>query len=51
MKKSYAVVSQENGSLLGEYLKRSNNHQDLVNTLREMNSMIKNASNLRLGNA
>jgi hypothetical protein len=26
MKKSYAVVQQENGSLVGEYLKRTNNH-------------------------
>ena len=49
MKKSYAVVQQENGALIGEYLKRSNNHQELVASLKELNSMIKNASNLRIG--
>ena len=49
MKKSYALVQQENGALVGEYLKRSNNHQTLISTLKELNAMIKNASNLRLG--
>jgi len=49
MKKSYAVVQQENGSLVGEYLKRTNNHQDLIATLKELNNMIRNASNLRVG--
>jgi Bardet-Biedl syndrome 2 protein len=51
MKKSYAVVQQENGALIGEYIKRSNNHQELVASLKELNSMIKNASNLRCGGA
>jgi len=51
MKKSYAVVQQENGSLIGEYLKRTNNHQQLIQTLKELNQMIKSASNLRIGNA
>jgi hypothetical protein len=49
MKRNYAVVQQENGTLVGEYLKRANNHQDLVATLKELNAMIRNASNLRLG--
>jgi Bardet-Biedl syndrome 2 protein len=51
MKKSYAVVQQENGSLVGEYLKRTNNHQELIATLKELNNMIRNASNLRVGAA
>jgi hypothetical protein len=51
MKKSYAVVQQENGSLVGEYLKRTNNHQDLIGSLKELNGMIRNASNLRVGAA
>ena len=49
MRKSYAVVQQENGTLIGEYLKRTNNHQDLISCLKELNNMIRNASNLRVG--
>ena len=26
MRKHYALVAQENGSLIGEYIKRANNH-------------------------
>jgi hypothetical protein len=51
MKRSYALVQQENGSLLGEYLKRSNNHQELISGLKQLNSMIKSASNLRVGSS
>ena len=51
MKRNYAVVQQENGSLVGEYLKRSNNHQQLVTELKELNGFIRSASNLRLGSA
>jgi len=49
MKRSYAAVQQENGALVGEHMKRSNNHQDLVSTLKELNGMIRKASNLRVG--
>ena len=49
MRKNYAHVQQENGTLIGEYIKRTNNHQDLVATLKELNGMIRNASNLRVG--
>ena len=49
MRKHYSLVQQENGSLIGEYIKRSNNHQELVSTLKELNQMIRVASNLRLG--
>ena len=49
MKHSYAVVQQENGSLIGEYMKRTNNHMDLVASLKELNGMIRSASNIRIG--
>lgn len=49
MRKNYAMVQQENGTLVGEYIKRANNHQDLVGTLKELNGMIRHASNLRIG--
>ena len=49
MKKYYATVQQENGNLIGEYLKRRNNHEDLLVNLRELNNIIRKASNLRLG--
>jgi Bardet-Biedl syndrome 2 protein len=49
MKRAYAQVQQENGTLVGEYLKRTNNHQELINSLKELNAMIRNASNLRVG--
>jgi hypothetical protein len=51
MRKNYAMVQQENGTLVGEYIKRANNHQDLVSTLKELNGMIRQASNLRIGKA
>uniref|UniRef100_A0A7S3CS79 BBS2 hairpin domain-containing protein n=1 Tax=Strombidium rassoulzadegani TaxID=1082188 RepID=A0A7S3CS79_9SPIT len=49
MRKHYAIVQQENGQLIGEYIKRSNNHQELVHTLKELNNLIRFASNLRIG--
>ena len=49
LRKNYALVQQENGNLIGEYLKRTNNHSELVQTLKELNNMIRQASNLRLG--
>ena len=30
LRKNYALVQQENGNLIGEYLKRTNNHSELV---------------------
>jgi len=51
MRKNYAMVQQENGALIGEYVKRANNHQELVATLKELNNMIRLASSLRLGKA
>mmetsp|Transcript_30605 Transcript_30605/g.30095 ORF Transcript_30605/g.30095 Transcript_30605/m.30095 type:complete len:89 (+) Transcript_30605:986-1252(+) len=49
VKKNYIVVQQENGSLIGEYLQRRNNHEELVKSLKELNNFIRKASNLRLG--
>ena len=49
MRKNYAMVQQENGTLIGEYIKRTNNHQDLVTNLKQMNNMIRFASNCRIG--
>ena len=49
MRKNYAVVQQENGALVGEYIKRTNNHTSLVDNLKVLNNMIRFASNLRLG--
>ena len=49
MRKNYANVQQENGTLVGEYIKRTNNHKDLVSTLKELNNMIRCASSLRIG--
>ena len=34
MRKNYSMVQQENGTLIGEYIKRTNNHEDLVGTLK-----------------
>lgn len=51
MRRNYAMVQQENGTLVGEYIKRTNNHKDLVSTLKELNSMIRSASNIRIGQA
>jgi Bardet-Biedl syndrome 2 protein len=49
VKKNYATVQQENGNLIGEYLKRRNNHEELLKNLRELNNIIRKASNLRAG--
>jgi hypothetical protein len=51
LRRNYAQVQQENGTLVGEYIKRTNNHSELVTTLKELNFMIKCASNLRIGQA
>lgn len=49
MRKHYAVVHQQNGTLVGEYIKRTNNHQDLVANLKHLNNLIRFASNCRIG--
>jgi hypothetical protein len=48
-KKNYTLVQQENGTLLGEYMKRRNNHEELMNSLKALNSYIMKIANLRVG--
>jgi Bardet-Biedl syndrome 2 protein len=49
MKKMYASVYELNRELLGETIKRSNNHNELVASLKEVNVMIQRAGRLRVG--
>ena len=51
LKKNYTIVQQENGNLIGEYMKRRNNHEELVKSLKELNNFIRKSSNLRVGPA
>ena len=30
LKKNYSIVQQENGNLIAEYMKRRNNHEELI---------------------
>jgi Bardet-Biedl syndrome 2 protein len=45
----YAGVQAMNGALLGEYTKRTNNHEGLIGGLKQLNNFIRCASNLRVG--
>jgi Ciliary BBSome complex subunit 2, C-terminal len=47
MKKMYSNLYIENRNLVGELLKRNNNHEALVSSLKQINNMINKASNLR----
>lgn len=49
LKKNYSIVQQENGNLIAEYMKRRNNHEELVKSLKDLNNFIRKASNLRVG--
>ena len=51
MKSHYANLFTMNGELIGEYAKRSNNHDALLRALKKVNVMISRASNLRCGKA
>mmetsp|Transcript_123132 Transcript_123132/g.344667 ORF Transcript_123132/g.344667 Transcript_123132/m.344667 type:complete len:722 (-) Transcript_123132:352-2517(-) len=51
LKKVFAGLQQTNGDLIAEYNKRSNNHQQLLTQLKEVNMMIQKAAKLRVGNA
>ena len=51
MKRLYSDLFTLNNELIGEYTKRSNNHNELMNALKEVNQMIQRASKLRLGAA
>jgi len=51
MKEHYAGLWSVNNELLGEYTKRHNNHQELLECLKEVNQMIQKAARLRAGQA
>lgn len=51
MKRMYANLYEVNRELMGEYLKRSNNHNALLSELKDVNNMIQRAANLRMGKA
>lgn len=51
MRKMYTELFTLNNELIGEYTKRSNNHQNLLNALKEVNQMIQKAARLRVGKA
>lgn len=45
----YADLYKLNNKLLGDHIKKSNNHQALLEGLKEVNRMIQKAANLRCG--
>lgn len=51
MKRMYGSLYEVNRELIGEYMKRSNNHNELLAALKEMNTMIQRAGKLRIGAA
>eukprot|EP01012_Entosiphon_sulcatum_P024785 TRINITY_DN3001_c0_g1_i1.p1 TRINITY_DN3001_c0_g1~~TRINITY_DN3001_c0_g1_i1.p1 ORF type:complete len:716 (+),score=211.22 TRINITY_DN3001_c0_g1_i1:102-2249(+) len=51
MKKMYASLYDVNRELIGEYIKRATNHNELLSALKEVNAMIQKAARLRIGQA
>ncbi|KAL7680457.1 putative bardet-Biedl syndrome 2 protein [Plasmopara halstedii] len=51
MRQFYSELFSLNNQLLGEYTKRSTNHQVLLDALKEVNNMIQLAARLRFGSA
>ena len=51
MRRYYSELFTLNNQLMGEYTKRSTNHQALLDALKEVNNMIQLAARLRFGNA
>ena len=49
MRSTYATLYTLNGSLINEYNKRANNHEQLLAALKEVNQMIQKAARLRVG--
>lgn len=49
MRSSYKELYEMNKQLIGEYLKRENNHNKLLESLKEVNQMIQKAARLRIG--
>eukprot|EP01027_Heterolobosea_sp_BB2_P022819 GEZU01033661.1.p1 GENE.GEZU01033661.1~~GEZU01033661.1.p1 ORF type:complete len:176 (-),score=72.34 GEZU01033661.1:15-542(-) len=51
MRGMYSNLYDINRELIGEYIKRSNNHNELLAALKEVNQMIQKAARLRVGAA
>ncbi|KAJ9455476.1 Bardet-Biedl syndrome 2 protein-like protein [Diplonema papillatum] len=51
MRQHYSKLHELNSQLIGEYIKRANNHNELLTALREVNAMIQKAARLRMGQA
>lgn len=51
MRRTYGSLYEINRELMGEFMKRSNNHNELMAALHEVNAMIQKAAKLRIGNA
>ena len=51
LKSSYSELYSVNNQLLGEFVKRRNNHEALLAALKEVNGAIQKASRLRVGKA
>eukprot|EP00736_Rhodelphis_marinus_P001569 Rmarinus@m.8620 len=51
MKKVYNQLFEMNGELIGEHIKRTQNHQALLSSLKDVNQMIQKAARLRVGSA
>ena len=51
LKKNYAQVQQENTALINEYRKRTANHDSLLVALKTLNTLIRQSSKLRVGQA
>lgn len=49
LKKVFSCLQQTNSDLIAEYSKRANNHQQLLDQLKEVNMMIQKAARLRVG--
>merc|ERR1712110_345580 len=49
LKKVFSSLQQTNGDLIAEYNKRANNHQQLLEQLKQVNMMIQKAGRLRVG--
>jgi Bardet-Biedl syndrome 2 protein len=49
LKKVMSILQKTNQDLIAEYTKRTNNHQQLLAQLKEVNMMIQKAAKLRIG--
>lgn len=51
MRRAYSELYITNKNLIGEYIKRSNNQEELLSALKQVNQIIQNAAKLRVGTA